>query len=128
MEQDLQKRPPRGGLEHGDGVKYAGVGRVGAHQRQERGVRNWRRYQAIRLLAQGQTPEEVAEAVGCRMSSVYNWVVAWKHRGNAGLHEEHHGGHMWRLDGAGQRELETLLETDPHERGEQATEWTVPCC
>jgi hypothetical protein len=36
-------------------------------QRQERGVRNWRRYQAIRLLAQGQTPEEVAEAVGCRV-------------------------------------------------------------
>ena len=95
-------------------------------QRQERGVRNWRRYQAIRLLARGQTPVEVAEAVGCRVSSVYNWVAAWKHRGNAGLHEDHHGGHTWLLDAAGQRELETLLGTDPHERGEQATEWTVP--
>jgi transposase len=95
-------------------------------QHQERGVRNWRRYQAIRLLAQGQTPEEVAEAVGCRVSSVYNWVGAWKRRGNAGLHEDHHGGHTWLLDAAGQHELETLLGTDPHEQGEQATEWTVP--
>ena len=38
-------------------------------QRQERGVRNWRRYQAIRLLAQGEDPAEVAEgwAVACRV-------------------------------------------------------------
>lgn len=95
-------------------------------QRQERAVRNWRRYQAIRLLAQGQNPAEVAEAVGCRICSVYNWVAAWKRRGNTGLHEDHHRGRMWRLGAAGQRELETLLATDPHERGEQATTWTVP--
>jgi transposase len=95
-------------------------------QRQERGVRNWRRYQAIRLLAQGENPTEVAEAVGCRVSSVYNWVAAWKRRGNAGLHEDHHGGRMWLVEGAGQRELERLLATDPQEQGEEATEWTVP--
>ena len=95
-------------------------------QRHERRVRTWKRYQAIRLLAQGQTPAEVAEAVGCRVSSGYNWVAAWKRRGNAGLHEDHHGGRLWVLDAAGQHELETLLVTDPHEQGEQATEWTVP--
>jgi transposase len=95
-------------------------------QRQERGVRNWRRYQAIRLLAQGQSPAEVAKAVGCRESSVYNWVAAWTRRGNAGLHEDHHGGRTWLVEGMGQRGLERLLATDPQEHGEQATEWTVP--
>jgi hypothetical protein len=33
---------------------------------------------------------------------------------------------MWLLEGAGQRELEQLLATDPQEQGEEATEWTVP--
>lgn len=95
-------------------------------QQHERGVRNWKRYQAIRLLGQGQTPAEVAAAVRCRMSSVYNWVAVWRQKGSAGLHEEHHGGHALRMDPGGSRQLETLLATDPHERGEQATEWTAP--
>jgi hypothetical protein len=43
-------------------------------QHQERGVRNWKRYQAIRPLAARQTPLEVAAALGCRKSSVYNWI------------------------------------------------------
>jgi hypothetical protein len=38
-------------------------------QQHERGVRNWKRSQAIRLLDQGQTPLEVASALGCRKSS-----------------------------------------------------------
>ena len=44
-------------------------------QQHEHGVRNGKRYQAIRLLEQGQTPLEVAAALGCRKSSVYNWIA-----------------------------------------------------
>lgn len=95
-------------------------------QRQEHQVRHWRRYQAIRLLAQGQSPQAVATAVGCRLSSVYNWIASWKHAGRAGLVESRHGGRSRRMDEEGLRQLEALLATDPHTLGEQATEWTVP--
>jgi len=95
-------------------------------QRQEQRVRHWRRYQAIRLLAQGQSPQAVAQAVGCRLSSVYSWVVIWKRAGSAGLVEPRHGGRSRRLDANGVRQLQMLLATDPHELGEQSTEWTVP--
>lgn len=95
-------------------------------QRNERRVRHWRRYQAIRLVAQGQTPDEVAAVLGCRRSSVYNWLAAWKSRGSQGLAEPRHGGRQRRVDGSGIVQLERLLATDPHELGEQATNWTVP--
>ena len=95
-------------------------------QRQEHRVRHWRRYQAIRLLAQGQSPQGVAAAVGCRLSSVYNWIASWKNAGQAGLVEPRHGGRSRRVDAEGLRQLEALLATDPHTLGEQATEWTVP--
>lgn len=95
-------------------------------QRQERRVRHWRRYQAIRLLAQGQSPPAVAAAVGCRLSSVYNWIASWKHAGQSGLVEPRHGGRSRQVDDEGMRHLEALLATDPHELGEQATDWTVP--
>jgi transposase len=95
-------------------------------QHHERGVRNWKRYQALRLLAQGQTPPDVAAAVGCRKSSVYNWIGVWNQRGLAGLHEGHHGGRERRLPPSGIAELQQLLGTDPQQLGEQATDWTVP--
>lgn len=95
-------------------------------QHQEHRVRHWRRYQAIRLLAQGQSPQAVAQAVGCRLSSIYNWIASWKQAGQAGLVEGHHGGRLRRMDADGVRQLETLLAIDPQELGEQATEWTVP--
>jgi transposase len=95
-------------------------------QRGERRVRHWRRYQAIRLVAQGQTPDEVAAAVGCRRSSVYNWIAAWKRAGSRGLAEARHGGRARRVTVSGIGQLEALLATDPQELGEQATTWTVP--
>ena len=95
-------------------------------QRHEHRVRHWRRYQAIRLLAQGQSPQAVAAAVGCRLSSVYNWIASWKHASQVGLVEPRHGGRSRRVDTEGLRQLEALLATDPHTLGEQATEWTVP--
>jgi transposase len=95
-------------------------------QHQEHGVRNWKRYQAIRLLAEGHPALEVAAALGCRKSSVYNWIGVWKQQGLAGLHEDHHGGRQRRLPVAGLQEMERLLATDPQQLGEETTTWTVP--
>ena len=90
------------------------------------GVRNCKRYQPIRLLNQGQMLLEVASALGCRKSSVYNWIAVWKQQGSAGLHEDHHGGRGRQLSGSGLDELQRLLATDPQQLGEEATAWTVP--
>lgn len=95
-------------------------------QHRERRVRHWRRYQAIRLVAGGQAPQAVAAAVGCRLSSVSNWIATWKVRGCAGLAEGRHGGRPRRLETPAERALEALLARDPQAEGEQATTWTVP--
>lgn len=93
---------------------------------QERRVRRWRRYQAILLLADGQPPPQVAQALGCGLSTVYQWAAAWRTDGCAGLAEGEHGGGHWALDATGEEALVGLLETDPQIRGQQATAWTVP--
>src|SRR5258708_4971271 len=36
-------------------------------------VREWRRLQAVRLLAEGHEAPEVAQVLGCSASSVYYW-------------------------------------------------------
>ena len=95
-------------------------------QHGERRVRHWRRYQAIRLVAQGESPPAVATALGCRLSSVYNWVAAWQTRGVAGLAEGRHGGRARRLHATAEQYLEALLGRDPQTVGEQAMNWTVP--
>ncbi len=41
-----------------------------------RQVRQWRRYRAIQLLAEGQAPPQVAAVLGCSRASIYNWAVA----------------------------------------------------
>ena len=105
--------------EDGEVFKYA--------QRQERGVRNWRRYQAILLARSGtRTPAEVAEAVGCRVSRCPAGVASGKRGGHTGLHEDHHGGHTWgvgRSSSASWRRCSPPIRTSA---GNKATEWTVP--
>ena len=95
---------------------------VAAHERQ---VRVWRRYQAILLLGQGQSTKSVAASLGCRRSSVYNWVAAWQERGHVGLQEAAHGRRPRRLDASAEQTVETLLSSDPQAAGEQSTGWTV---
>jgi transposase len=92
----------------------------------EGSVRQWKRYQAILLLDEGMTPREVAAALACSLSSVYNWAAAWRHSGLAGLVEEPHGGRHRALDGPGERLLTELLEATPEAYGHDAVGWTVP--
>lgn len=91
-----------------------------------RQVRQWRRYRAIQLLAEDQTPQEVAAVLGCSLASVYNWAATWQQDGQAGLREANHAGRTRTLDAAALRLLEQWLETDPQTVGEQTTGWTVP--
>ncbi len=93
----------------------------------ERRVRLWRRYRGLQLLADGQSPTAVAHALGCSLSSVYNWIAMWRDGGLLGLRGWGHGGGRTRvLDGTGERLLEELLGQDPQARGHHATGWTVP--
>ena len=94
--------------------------------RTARQVRQWRRYRAIQVLAEEQTPQQVATALGCSLASVYNWAAAWQQEGRTGLAEARHDGRTRTLDATALRLLEQWLETDPQTHGEQATGWTVP--
>ena len=89
-------------------------------------VRCWKRYRAVLLLAEGLAPPAVATALGCALSSVYNWAAAWRAEGLAGLVEGPHRGGARRLDADGEAALAALLDRDPQGRGHHATGWTVP--
>jgi transposase len=99
------------------------LGRTAA---QERRATTWRRYRAIQLLAQGQTPQQVATALGCCLASVYNWATAWQRKGRTTLRDQPRAGRPPRLDTDGEQQLEALLASDPQAHGLLATGWTVP--
>jgi len=91
----------------------------------EKGVRRWRRYQAVLLLAEGHAPAAVAQTLRCSRASVYAWAAAWRQDGVPGLREGDHGGGRVKLDATADAVLVTLLEQDPQTRGHRATGWTV---
>lgn len=99
---------------------------VGERARGERRVRHWRRYRAVELLAAGQVPTAVAAALGCALSSVYNWAAAWRRAGADGLAEGPHGGRPRALGEAAEACLARLLAASPQAHGFQASGWTVP--
>jgi len=92
----------------------------------EKGVRRWRRYQAVLLLAAGHAPAAVAQTLRCSRASVYAWAARWRAAGVAGLREGDHGGGRVKLGAGGEAVLEGLLASDPQTHGHQATGWTVP--
>jgi transposase len=91
-----------------------------------RQVRQWRRYRAIQLLAEHQTPQQVADVLDCSLASIYNWAAAWQQGGRAALQEVTHTGRSRMLDQTALHLLEQWLAADPQTLGEQATGWTVP--
>lgn len=107
-------------------LSEAGRVELPAAQRNSRGVRQWRRYQAVLLRADGMSLEAVAQALGCTQASVCNWTRAWRERGVSGVAEGAHRGAEHRLDTAAEQALATLLdEGDPQMHGYGATGWTV---
>jgi transposase len=94
-----------------------------AHARQ---TRTWKRYQALLLLADGQTIAQVCRALACGQSTVFRWVALWRTEGVAPLAEGPHPGRRRRLDPAAEAQLHALLGSDPQAHGHHATGWTVP--
>lgn len=99
---------------------------LAAASRGARRTRQWRRYRAVALVAAGRRPGEVAAALGVALSSVYNWLAAWRRAGLAGLVEGPHPGMARRFDAVGERWLDATLASDPQARGYTSTGWTVP--
>ena len=94
--------------------------------RTTRRVREWRRLQAVRLVADGQEAPAVAQALGGSASSVYSWAAEWRAAGLAGLAEGPHDGRPRRLDGDAEATLTQGLTDDLHAYGSAATDGTVP--
>lgn len=90
-------------------------------------VRQWKRCQALLLLAQSQSVEQVARSLRCSRASIYNWAAAWKTGGLAALDEEPHRGRQAFLDQAALSLLDGWRQAgDPQQEGYAATNWTVP--
>ncbi len=98
---------------------------VAAAAKAEKRTRAWKRYQAVLLLAEGQTPATVARSLRCSVSSIYNWAAAWRRAGVRGLAEGMHPGVARRLDAAGEAVLAERLASQPQAHGHHATGWTV---
>jgi transposase len=98
-----------------------------AAQRRRPGIRHWRRYQAVVLRGEGLTVAQVARALSCTETSVYNWTAAYRRAGVGGVAEGAHPGAVRRLDASGDAALHALLmEGDPQAHGYRATGWIVP--
>jgi transposase len=70
---------------------------------------------------------QVAQALSCTETSIYNWTAAYRRAGVGGVAEGAHPGAVRRLDAAGDAALQALLaEGDPQAHGYRATSWTVP--
>src|SRR5258706_13601056 len=87
------------------------------HAAHERRAVTWRRYRAMQLLAQGQTPRQVAAALGCCLSSVYNWATRWQQQAQPDLHDHARAGRPRRLEPAGEQPREALLGSGPPAHG-----------
>jgi transposase len=92
----------------------------------ERRVQVWRRYRAMLLLGDAQPAAVVATTLGCSLSSVYGWAVAWRRDGLVGVQGRPHGGGLVPLAARAGAVLERLLAEDPQARGHRATGGTVP--
>jgi transposase len=89
-----------------------------AAQRRRPGIRHWRRSQALVLRRDGLTVAQVAHALGCTETSIYNWTAAYRQAGVGGVGESAHPGAVRRLDTAGDATLHALLtEGEPQAHG-----------
>jgi len=92
----------------------------------EKRVRQWRRYWAVLLVADGMVPTAAAITVGCSRASVYNWVAAWRARGLVGVVETAHLSPAPAHTASLEMLLTERLASDPQTHGHHATGWTMP--
>jgi transposase len=83
-----------------------------------------RRIRAVELVAQGESPEDVAHFLGCGRSSVYTWVKLAKESAE-NLAAKPHAGPKPRLDDAQLQRVETLLKQGAKAHGWRTELWTA---
>jgi transposase len=75
--------------------------------------RLWRRVQAVLLAKQGRTAEDIAQALGCSLRAVKNWVAQYNQGDIAALHERPRSGRPPRLDPQEYPRLKERLDAPP---------------
>jgi len=85
-----------------------------------------RRKIAARMLSQGKSVQEVAEAVGVTPTSVYRWKKALEEGGPAALTAKPHPGRRPRLLPEQKKELEAILLQGARAAGFPTDLWTLP--
>jgi transposase len=85
-----------------------------------------RRRRAVELLQQGQSPFEVAQAVGCDRRSVRRWSAAFRKRGAPALKARAASGRPPRLDTKAKGRLEKTLLRGAVAAGFPTDLWTCP--
>ena len=75
--------------------------------------RIWRRAQAVVLAKQGRTARDIADALGCSLKAVKNWVAQYNAGGIEALHERPRSGRPPLLDPAQYPRLKQQLDAPP---------------
>jgi transposase len=80
---------------------------------------------ALRLLARGQKPAEVAEGLAVQPTTIYNWFHRFQQSGLEGLANQPKGRPKRKADEAYCQVLEEAIGCDPGEYGYPFAVWTV---
>ena len=75
--------------------------------------RLWRRVQTLVLAKQGRTAQDIADALGCSLKAVKNWVAQYNRGGIQALHERPRSGRPPRLDPQEYPRLKQRLDAPP---------------
>ena len=75
--------------------------------------RLWHRAQAVVLAKQGWTARDIADALGCSLKAVKNWVAQYNHGGIEALYERPRSGRPLRLDPQEYPRLKQRLDAQP---------------
>jgi transposase len=83
------------------------------------------RAMGLRLLHEGQTPQEVAEVMDVSQPTIYKWHHRWQENGLEGLANRPKSGRPRKADDRYVELLEETIEQDPQEWGYTFTIWTA---
>ncbi len=93
--------------------------------RKEKRPKVVQRATAIRLLALGQKPAEVAESLGVQPGTIYNWFHRFRQDGLEGLANQPKGRPKRKADVSYCQALEEAIEREPGDYGYPFAVWTV---
>jgi len=91
-------------------------------------ARTRRRAQGVRMLGQGMTLQQVADAFEVHLNSVEHWRQCWLKLGVVGLFEGRHSGRPPTLSHQQQRELRQLADDDGGSSASMLRRWNEQRC